>query len=524
MKKTAANKTQRQSIDVNAVSKRKQLGQVFTPAPTAQFMASLLSSATSNCHLLDTGAGLGALSGAFLEECVSKKLKFDSIQLRAFDLDDELHPHLHRLLDGYIGKVPLTFDITGGDFIAWAVNRIQADQCNFTHAILNPPYQKVGSQSPTRQRLRQVGIETVNRYSAFVALSILLMEEGGQIVAIIPRSFCNGPYYRPFRKFILEHAAIRHLHLFELRDKIFKAERVLQETIVIHLERGVRQGDVTVSTSSDDHFSDFTSRGHSFNQIVRPDDPEGFIRIPTRLNHFSAEQHPDLNCSLADIGAQVSTGQIMDYRFREQLCNTFETDSVPLLYPCHCRNGSIKWPNQETKRANSIKHNCVTEKSLYPKGWYCVVRRISSKDEKRRIVASVVDPDIFHDFSLLGFENHLNVFHDNKQGMPKHLARGLAMFLNSAVADNQFRQFSGHTQVNATDLKQMRYPNRSDLIKLSRKTLQAINNHQGEVSMGAHLTATEKVQCLHAYAIQFQNALHCYKPQQINEGAYRHPL
>jgi len=470
MKKTTANKTQRQSIDVNSVSKRRQLGQVFTPAPTARFMASLLSSTTSNCHLLDAGAGLGALSEAFLDKCVSKELKVDAIQLKAFDLDDELHPHLDRLLNGYKSNVPLTFDITGGDFIAWAVNRIQADKCNFTHAILNPPYKKIGSKSPARQLLRQVGIETVNMYSAFVALSVLLMEQGGQVVAIIPRSFCNGPYYRPFRKFILEHAAIRHLHLFEARDQIFKSDKVLQETIVIHLERGVRQGAVTVSTSSDDNFSDFTTQDYPFNQIVQPEDFESFIRIPTRLNNFSAEQHPGVNCSLADIEINVSTGPIMDYRFREHLCKAHEPDSVPLLYPCHIRNGNIKWPNQETKRPNAIKHNCVTERSLYPRGWYCVVRRISSKEEKRRIVASVVDPDIFQESSMLGFENHLNVFHDNKQGMPKDLARGLAMFLNSAVADNQFREFSGHTQVNATDLKQLRYPNREDLIKLSRKT------------------------------------------------------
>lgn len=32
------------------------------------------------------------------------------------------------------------------------------------------------------------------------------------------------------------------------------------------------------------------------------------------------------------------------------------------------------------------------------------------------------------------------------------------ILLNSTLIDQQFRQFSGHTQVNVTDLKQMRYP------------------------------------------------------------------
>ena len=144
MKKSAASNTRRHSIDANAVSKQRQLGQIFTPAPTARFMATLFSSVTSYCHLLDAGAGLGALSEAFLEECVSRELNLDAIQLNAFDLDEELHPHLHRLLNDYTDNVPLMFDIIGGDFIAWAVNRIQTGQCDFTHAILNPPYQKIG--------------------------------------------------------------------------------------------------------------------------------------------------------------------------------------------------------------------------------------------------------------------------------------------------------------------------------------------------------------------------------------------
>jgi hypothetical protein len=41
-------------------------------------------------------------------------------------------------------------------------------------------------------------------------------------------AFCNGPYYQPFRRFIFAHAAIRHMHLFEARNKAFKDDGVLQ--------------------------------------------------------------------------------------------------------------------------------------------------------------------------------------------------------------------------------------------------------------------------------------------------------
>ena len=55
----------------------------------------------------------------------------------------------------------------------------------------------------------------------------------------------------------------------------------------------------------------------------------------------------------------------------------------------------------------------------------------------------------------MGFENHLNYFHKKGRGIDMPLARGLAAFLNSTLVDAYFRQFNGHTQVNATDLRSL---------------------------------------------------------------------
>jgi hypothetical protein len=69
---------------------------------------------------------------------------------------------------------------------------------------------------------------------------------------------------------------------------------------------------------------------------------------------------------------------------------------------------------------------------------------------------------------MLGFENHLNVFHEQRHGLPEDLALGLAVFLSSTTVDSAFRRFNGHTQVNATDLKLMKYPARETLISLGQ--------------------------------------------------------
>ncbi len=49
------------------------------------------------------------------------------------------------------------------------------------------------------------------------------------------------------------------------------------------------------------------------------------------------------------------------------------------------------------------------------------------------------------------------------------LAKGLAAYLNSTVVDSYFRQFNGHTQVNATDLRNMPYPSRKQLEQLGKR-------------------------------------------------------
>ena len=70
------------------------------------------------------------------------------------------------------------------------------------------------------------------------------------------------------------------------------------------------------------------------------------------------------------------------------------------------------------------------------------------------------------------FENHLNYFHERGEPLDKLTALGLCAYLNSTFLDTYFRQFSGHTQVNATDLRNLRYPTRDTLKGLGGQFLE----------------------------------------------------
>ena len=446
--------------------RKSELGQFMTPATVARFMASLFSPSTQQtARLLDAGAGIGSLCGAFLDRFAALDSGFRSIQVAAYEIDASLRDYLARTLAEHQGDVAIECSIISGDFIEQAVKLILEGAPRFSHAILNPPYKKINSGGRHRLLLRHVGIETVNMYSAFVALAVQLMQPGGEIVAIIPRSFCNGPYYRLFRQLLFAKTAIKRMHLFGARDRAFKDDDVLQENIIIMLERGGAQGSVTVSTSTDDKFTDIETHTYPFDQIVIPGDPERFIHVPTSPEQNHIEISPAIRSFLVETGLEVSTGPVVDFRLKDHLRSMPERGTVPLLYPAHFSGQSIHWPRAGIKKPNAIIRNDQTEKWLYPNGCYVVVRRFSSKEEKRRVVATVVYPNAFNS-PMLGLENHLNVFHRRRKGIPESLARGLSVFLNSTQVDEQFRRFSGHTQVNATDLRLLKYPSREALTSL----------------------------------------------------------
>ena len=90
----------------------------------------------------------------------------------------------------------------------------------------------------------------------------------------------------------------------------------------------------------------------------------------------------------------------------------------------------------------------------------------------------------------VGFENHLNYFHSDGHGLERNLAAGLYAFLNSTVVDQYFRRFSGHTQVNATDLRALTYPSRDTLQAMGRK-IPTLNLAQDEIDqlVSEHLHA-----------------------------------
>jgi adenine-specific DNA-methyltransferase len=262
---------------------------------------------------------------------------------------------------------------------------------------------------------------------------------------------------------------LRHLHSFVSRQEAVRHDDVLQETVIFRAVKGAVCGKVTVSSSRGPDDPAPISRVTDYAQIVQPEDAQVFIRIPVNDHaDLIAEKMAVCQCTLADLGLAVSTGRVVDFRARAFLQDRPGKDTVPLIWPAHFHRGYIAWPREGTRKPEAIVNAETIRNQFIPNEHYVLTRRFSAKEERRRVVAAVHDASRI-DAEVVGIENHLNYFHQHGRGLSIALARGLAAFLNSSIVDQFFRQFSGHTQVNSTDLRNMPYPTREQLEQIGAR-------------------------------------------------------
>ncbi len=348
----------------------------MTSAPIARFMASLFSNMQQQeIRLLDPGAGVGSLTAAFVQRACSEPVAPQRIAITAYEVDALLQTPLQSTLEdcvrvARVAGIELTYQIQPIDFIEHATQALAgglfSQLASYSHVITNPPYKKINSQSTHRLLLRSVGIEATNLYAAFVMLAVMLLEPDGELVAITPRSFCNGPYFLPFRRMLLADMSLGRIHTFGARDEAFKDDKVLQENIIYWATKTEQPETIDLSSSHALDMHTSSVRRAPFAEIIDPHDPHLVIHIPiTQEDMDVVSRMRGLSKSLADIGVTVSTGPVVEFRLKPYIHRASEADTVPLIYPAHFREGYVAWPKINGKKPNALKDNPETRQMAY---------------------------------------------------------------------------------------------------------------------------------------------------------------
>jgi adenine-specific DNA-methyltransferase len=462
--------------DVFRPKDKKSEGQFFTPKQVSLFMVELFDINRDKITLLDPGAGTGVLSAAFCEKLLSRK-KPVSLVIDTFENDPEIIPLLKKVLQECKKDLEekgsrVEFNVLVKDFILTNETYLsgpglfERGEKFYDFVISNPPYYKVGTESCYSRMTAGLICGQPNIYAFFMTMAASMLAEKGEMVFITPRSFCSGLYYKNFRKWFLLKVRITRIHIFESRKDIFDKDGVLQENVIIKARKDAKEGTVTITTSKDKELNVLGRIEVDYSDMVSPKNSESFIRIPTseldvKILHIIDKWPSTLNKQ----GAQISTGPVVDFRAKEHLRQGLTKGSVPLLWMHNMQNMRVVWPSKKNKKPAAIACSEKTFSLLLPVKNYVLLKRFTSKEQRRRLDAAVLKESEFPHESV-GIENHVNYIHKPKGRLSVSEAFGIAALLNTGLIDNYFRSLNGHTQVNATEIRNLPLPDLSVIRKI----------------------------------------------------------
>lgn len=451
---------------------RKLKGQIFTPEQVSRFMASLFEIKTDTLRVLDPGAGTGILTAAFCERLLTNE-KIVSLTIDVYETDHNILLFLKKVLESCKAELEcrghkVEYNIYEKDYILCNKNYFTKSDLMwmdikpilYDYIISNPPYYKLNADSLQSTVMMGLISGQPNIYSLFMALSASMIKSEGEMVFITPRSFCSGLYYKKFRQWFLKNVQISNIHLFESRNEIFDHDEVLQENIIIKAKKTNKHENVIISESRNKYFDKISKVEVQSENVIFHKNGDIFIRIPTSSYDLDILHIVDSwPCTFEKLGLEISTGPVVSFRAEEFLLPelTDNPKSVPLLWMHNMQEMSVVWPLKKIKKASAIQVCNETKTLLLPVKNYVLVKRFTSKEQKRRLYASVLLESEFP-YKNVGIENHVNYIHKPNANLSVYEAFGIASILNTTFVDNFFRSLNGNTQVNATEIRCLPFP------------------------------------------------------------------
>ena len=469
---------------------RKLKGQFFTPTQVSTYMARLFDVHQGTIRLLDPGAGTGVLTAAFCERLLDSDQTIN-LTIDAYENDRALSQLLMMSLQACKLQLQgrghdVKYNVCEQDFILHNEGYFNekdssgesAERPLYDFVISNPPYYKLNKESPQSTVMMELVSGQPNIYALFMALSARMVKSEGEMVFITPRSFCSGLYYKRFREWFLNNVQITNIHTFESRKEVFAKDKVLQENVIIKAKKRKetsKHDKVIIATSRNKDFDKLESIAVPLTDVIRHRNGETFIQIPTSpLDVDILHIINSWPTTLKDLGLEISTGPVVPFRTEGYLLPelTESPKSAPLLWMHNMRDMGVAWPAEKNGKASAIRVCDETAPLLLPVKNYVLVKRFSSKEQKRRLYASVLLESEFP-YESVGIENHVNYIYRPDGNLSVYETFGIAALLNTTMIDNYFRSLNGNTQVNATDIRSLPFPSIEDVRKIGETVCQS---------------------------------------------------
>ena len=452
-------------------SENVRLGRLFTKKDTARLMASMLNidEKKTAFTVLDPGAGTGILSAAVVEEICKRAPDCKQIFLTCYEICDDFIPMLEDNLERIRKKcrhdygVKLYVTVYQENYIVDAKNHYTVTffdtvEDKYDIIIANPPAELIEKGSD--EAISAGGVTQLKIGAAFLFLRMASrhLEEGGQLVIILPTTYSTASQLTALRREISEKLSVSGIHLFVGKQKNLSRAIPLKKNFIISYTKEQPKEQITVTTSTDNGKSTTALSPLPYDFVVDAND--GALTLPKSLEDAKIVRYfSDFPETLASLGLKMSTGLIIDSKCDGLLFTDPIKSSVPVIRAAAMKNGTIEFPQPIKKQYIAPINPSLIQKNKN----LIIVKRIPAKSDDRFVNASIYLASQLPAYKYISTHNKINFIDtkDKNAEMSARFAFGLFALLNSTIYDRYVSIVSKSKQINSKEMRELPLPPRN---------------------------------------------------------------
>ncbi len=412
------------------------------------------------------GLDLNALGVLLTEAAIALLL---APTLAVTERDFTLEP-LRLFVTDSLRRGELTDFTTEDPVVGEIKSRGGAYAAGFDYVIANPPYAKFPTRLMTAEQRKRFSLTTYghpNLYGLFLQVGIELLADGGRLAFINPKSFVSGQYFRNLRRFLTDRLDIERFDMFGARTGLF--DGVLQEVVILQAARAGGQNEWIELREYDgapDKPPATTTKVSASSVLLSDAFDRAFFVTADPLAHRVLERMTEASKPLNAHGWEAITGTIVWNRVKPLIRDEAGPGRLPLIWGNGIRSFKFGGLGNRYGAASHCMLAAKTE-NIVSRGGALLVKRLTAREEPRRIVACRL-PDSYAQ-SAGGYfgENHINLLRPPADSALDIDA--LLGLLNSRLFDYVFRALNGNTQVSATELEMLPIPDGPELARIAER-------------------------------------------------------
>jgi adenine-specific DNA-methyltransferase len=421
---------------------KQRRGQYFTPLSLAAFMGTLAESKGSpeSVKILDPGCGTGMLSCVLIEHLVITS-NVREIELVCYENDKMVIPGLNKsisYLSEWLCRRNINFNavITEEDFVDENQDILSSsNDCRqlFDYIISNPPFFKVSQSIIKDGSVPEVFSEQPNIYFFFLLIAGRLLKENGDLIFLLPRSFCSGGYYKKFRDIFLNYVIINSIYQIDTGKKVFKDRGMLSEFVVLHGSK-IKELDNNYDIRTSVVY--FPSGNSKLNFIFNFSRKENIIYLPASNEDIGIiGRVSSYKGSLRKSGLEIRQGNVLYSKVKEFILHETVAEVIPYLDAKSISGVKIS----SVVVNNSTIHMAVPNKN------YVLFARYNTHKNSR--LTAVVHSKRNYNADYILIDKQLNYITAKDKELSIEEAEHIAGVLNSDILNKYIKIINGNINI-----------------------------------------------------------------------------